>query len=85
MNRKTVVTIVLVISLVFNVVLFVFGYIQKLAANSARELAIQNKIQAEEMSKLSIAEHERAEVMRFEAERAHRECEARFAALSSKK
>jgi hypothetical protein len=85
MNRRTVLTSALIISLIANIILFVFASIQKTARDAAMQAARDNKEQAEEMSKRAVAIQTHCEILRAEANEARQACETKLAQLSKKR
>ncbi|HEY0743278.1 MAG TPA: hypothetical protein VGD40_17540 [Chryseosolibacter sp.] len=85
MNRKTVTGIVLAISILFNLLLFVFSYVQKAAADTARELAVENARQCAEQTRLAKAQLDMCEGLKARAEQAREECERKVLAISNRK
>jgi hypothetical protein len=70
MKRKHILPIILAMSILLNIVLVAFAYIQKAAADDARVVAIESQVRALEMEQLA----KRNEMMALEArDRAMRE------------
>ena len=85
MNRKTITGIVLTISLLLNLIFFVFAFVQKAAADTARdEAAHQAKLYLEQ-SRLAKAELDQCEGLRAQSDEAREECEHRVLSLSNRK
>jgi hypothetical protein len=85
MNRKSITGIILAISLLLNVILFVFGFVQKAAADSAREVAMENERHCSEQSRLAKAQLDLCEGLREQSDRTREECEQRVLTLSNRK
>jgi hypothetical protein len=85
MNRKNVMAIGLAVSVFFNIVLFLFAFVQKSAADVAREQAVFNEKRYLEVSRVAKAQLDICEGLRAKAEEAHEDCERKILALSNKK
>ena len=85
MNRKTITGIVLAISLLLNLVLFVFSFVQKAAADTAREAAVENERHCAEQSRLAKAQLDLCEGLRAQSDETRAECEQRLLTLSNRK
>ncbi len=85
MSRKTVMGVLLGTSLLFNLVLFVFAFVQKAAADTARELAAENVYRCQEQSKLAKSQLDACEGLREQSEQAREDCERKVLAISNRK
>lgn len=85
MNRKTITIITVAILVLLNLVFIVFAVVQKAAADTARELAVQNELRCIEQSKLFKAQLDACEGLRAQSDDAREECEQRVVALSNRK
>jgi hypothetical protein len=85
MNRKSVTTVLLVVSLVLNVVFFVFAFIQKNAANTAHEKAQQASRSLMALQIEWKAELDECEGMRGQSDQALEDCERKILAISNRK
>lgn len=85
MNRKTITSIIVAISILLNLVFIVFALVQKAAADTARELAVQSEMHCIEQSKLFKAQLDTCEGLRSQSDDAREECEQRVLSLSNRK
>jgi hypothetical protein len=85
MNRKSIIVILLAISIVINLLLSVFAFVQKASADTAREHAVSNAEEAKIISKLAKVELDECEGRRTQVEKALEECEERVLAFSNRK
>lgn len=84
-TRRILTVILLVVSVLFNVVLFVMVYIQKQATNNQIELVLEMKDQLTTVERECRAREEVANMRRNEAEIARVACEEKLVAVSNKK
>ena len=68
MNRKLLIAL-FVLSLFFNLVFFVFAYVQKIAADAAKQEAISQKQRALKNEMIAKANEEKSRLAMMEAER----------------
>jgi hypothetical protein len=85
MNRKTVTSIVVALSILLNLVFIIFAVVQKAAADSAREFAVQSEQRCMEQSRLFKAQLDTCEGLRAQSDDAREECEQRVLILSNRK
>ena len=85
MNRKYVMGTLLMISILANVVLLLFSYVQKIAADTAREIAAQNAMICQEQAQRAKAELDQCEGLRAQSDGAREECEQKILAISNRK
>lgn len=85
MKRKYVMATLSIIFVVANVALLLFSYVQKIAADSAREIAVQNEMIYEEEAKRAKSEFDQCEGLRAPSDGAREECEQKTLAISNRK
>jgi ABC-type dipeptide/oligopeptide/nickel transport system permease component len=85
MNRRIITTAIVAISILLNLVFIVFAVVQKAAADTAREMAVQNEQRSMEQSKLFKVQLDQCEGARTQVEKALEECEQRVLNLSNRK
>lgn len=85
MNRKSVIAILLAVSIIINLLLAVFAFVQKAAADTARQEALNNAEKAQVTTNVLKAELDYCESLKEKAEKAQEECELRVIAFSNKK
>ncbi|HEY0652791.1 MAG TPA: hypothetical protein VGD65_06675 [Chryseosolibacter sp.] len=85
MNRKSVMATLLATSLIVNVVLVVFAYVQKAEANHAREEAMSLNEDLHRVQREAKAELETCEGLRAQSDNAREECERKILAISNRK
>lgn len=85
MNRRTIIGIILAISLLLNIVLFVFAYIQKIAADAQRKVAVESEAKYLEQSRQAKVQLDLCEGLRAQCDETRTECEQRLLTLSNRK
>jgi hypothetical protein len=85
MNRKTITGIIVALSILLNLVFLVFAVVQKAAADTARELAVESEKRCIEQSRLFKAQLDTCEGLRAQSDEAREECEQRVLTLSNRK
>ena len=85
MNRKTIAGIVLAISLLLNLALFVFSFVQKARLDTVLEIAAENERHCAQQSRLAKAQLDLCEALKAQCDETRTECEQRLLTLSNRK
>jgi hypothetical protein len=85
MNRKSVTVIFLIVSIIANVVFFVFAYVQKISADASKSEAIRLTTALQTVQQQSKAELDQCEGLRDQSDEAREECERKLLTISNRK